>query len=82
LFLPSFLTYQNTSVKAGRMIMEAVTYSLRQTIFGILKTLVVRVSQKNMYLTYEIESVVPYDSLKLRQVITNLVGNGIKIDAQ
>jgi len=32
---------QNISVEAGRMTMEAITYLLRQTVFGILKTLVV-----------------------------------------
>jgi len=78
----SFPTHQNVSVEAGRMTMEAVTYALRQTVFGILKTLVVRASQNNLDLTYKIESDVPDqligDSLRLRQVITNLVGNAIK----
>lgn len=69
-------------VEAGRMTMEAVSYSLRQTVFGILKTLVVRASQNNLDLTYDIETDIPDqligDSLRLRQVITNLVGNAIK----
>jgi len=70
------------TVEAGRMTMEAVSYSLRQTVFGILKTLVVRASQNNLDLTYDVEPDIPDqligDSLRLRQVITNLVGNAIK----
>ena len=73
-------------VEAGRMTMEAVSYSLRQTVFGILKTLVVRASQNNLDLTYDVEPDIPDqligDSLRLRQVITNLVGNAIKFTPQ
>ncbi|KAH6897665.1 hypothetical protein BKA70DRAFT_1315390, partial [Coprinopsis sp. MPI-PUGE-AT-0042] len=71
-----------SKIEAGRMTMEAVTYSLRQTVFGILKTLVVRASQNQLDLTYDVEPDIPDqligDSLRLRQVITNLVGNAIK----
>jgi osomolarity two-component system sensor histidine kinase NIK1 len=70
------------SVEAGRMTMEQVSFSFRQTIFGILKTLVVRASQNNLDLTYDVDPDIPDqligDSLRLRQVITNLVGNAIK----
>lgn len=70
------------SVEAGRMTMEQVSYSHRQLVFGILKTLVVRASQNNLDLTYDVDPDIPDqligDSLRLRQVITNLVGNAIK----
>ena len=70
------------SVEASRMTMEQVSYSLRHTVFGILKTLVVRASQKNLNLTYDVNPDIPDqligDSLHLQQVITNLVGNAIK----
>ncbi|KAH6905754.1 hypothetical protein BKA70DRAFT_1291834 [Coprinopsis sp. MPI-PUGE-AT-0042] len=71
-----------SKIETGRMTMEAVTYSLRQTVFGILKTLVVRGSQNQLDLTYDVEPDIPDqligDSLRLRKVITNLVGNTIK----
>ncbi|KAF8523467.1 putative nik-1 protein (Os-1p protein) [Hysterangium stoloniferum] len=71
-----------SKIEAGRMTMEQVTYSLRFTVFGILKTLVVRADQNNLDLTYDVDPQIPDqligDALRLRQVITNLVGNAIK----
>lgn len=62
--------------------MEAASFSLRHTVFGMLKTLVARASQSQLDLTIDIPPDIPDhligDSLRLRQVITNLVGNGIK----
>lgn len=69
------LTIYSRIVEAGRMTMESVSYSLRQTVFGILKTLVVRASQNHLDLTYDVECDIPDqligDSLRLRQVSYN-----------
>ncbi|CDO72026.1 hypothetical protein BN946_scf184943.g61 [Trametes cinnabarina] len=82
LIIDDILDISKSVVEAGRMTMEQVSYSLRQTVFGILKTLVVRASQNQLDLTYDVDPDIPDqligDSLRLRQVITNLVGNAIK----
>lgn len=54
------------------MTMEAFSYSLRQTVFGIFKTLVARASQNNLDLTYDVE----LDNPNVRS--SNLVVNTIK----
>ena len=60
--LSSFSKASISSVEAGRMTVEAVSYSLRQTVFGILKTLVVRASQNNLDLTYDVQPDIPTNS--------------------
>ncbi|SJL18213.1 related to nik-1 protein (Os-1p protein) [Armillaria ostoyae] len=71
-----------SKIEAGRMTMEAISFSLRHIVFGMLKTLVARASQNNLDLMFDIAPDIPDhligDSLRLRQVITNLVGNAIK----
>jgi len=61
--------------------MEAVRYS---TVFGILKTLYLCTSQNNLAFTYAIHPNITNssDSLRLRQVITNLFGKAERCVAQ
>lgn len=69
-------------VEAGRMRMEEIPFSMRAATFGVLKTLAVKASQNKLSLTYKINKNVPDflvgDPFRLRQVITNLVGNAVK----
>lgn len=64
------------------MTMEEIPYSLRSAVFGVLKTLAVKASQNKLDLLYKIEGKIPDfligDPFRLRQVITNLVGNAVK----
>ena len=73
LFSPVF------AVEAGRMTMEEITYSIRTAVFGVLKTLAVKASQNKLDLMYKMDPAIPDfivgDPFRLRQVITNLVGN-------
>jgi osomolarity two-component system sensor histidine kinase NIK1 len=70
------------TVEAGRMTMEQISYSVRSAVFGVLKTLAVKASQSKLDLLFKIQSDVPDfiigDPYRLRQIITNLVGNAIK----
>ncbi|KAL0092787.1 hypothetical protein J3Q64DRAFT_1633477 [Phycomyces blakesleeanus] len=71
-----------SKIEAGRMTIETIPFSLRSAIFGVLKTLAVKANQKKLDLIYNVESSIPDqvigDTLRLRQVITNLIGNAIK----
>jgi osomolarity two-component system, sensor histidine kinase NIK1 len=71
-----------SKIEARRMVIEEIPYTLRGTVFGALKTLAVKANEKNLDLTYRVDSSVPDyvvgDSFRLRQIILNLVGNAIK----
>ncbi|GAA6016730.1 hypothetical protein JCM11491_000221 [Sporobolomyces phaffii] len=71
-----------SKIEAGRMTVESIPFSARSAVFGILKTLAVKATQSRLDLMYSVESDIPDllvgDPFRLRQVITNLVGNAIK----
>src|SRR3984893_4184427 len=71
-----------SKIEAGKMDLEAIDFDLRNCVEGTLKTLAFRADEKRLELLCEIAPEVPEvvrgDSSRLRQVITNLVGNAIK----
>jgi osomolarity two-component system, sensor histidine kinase NIK1 len=64
------------------MTMEQIPFSLRSAVFSVLKTLCVKAAQNSLDLIYDVDPSIPDqligDPLRLRQVITNLIGNAVK----
>ncbi|CAO3638776.1 unnamed protein product [Cunninghamella blakesleeana] len=75
-----------SKIEAGRMTIETIPFSLRSAIFSVLKTLAVKANQKKLDLIYKVDNGIPDqligDPLRLRQVITNLIGNAVKFTTQ
>lgn len=71
-----------SKIEARMMVLEDIQYTLRSSVFNVLKTLAVKANEKLLDLTLQVDSSVPDhvigDAFRLRQIILNLVGNAIK----
>ncbi|EGC34280.1 hypothetical protein DICPUDRAFT_35308 [Dictyostelium purpureum] len=75
-----------SKIEAGRLELDQSDFSLRAHLYDTLKTLAWRAHQKGLELVCDIASDIP-DSLvgdpgRLRQIVTNLVGNAIKFTSE
>jgi signal transduction histidine kinase/CheY-like chemotaxis protein/HPt (histidine-containing phosphotransfer) domain-containing protein len=71
-----------SKIEAGKLDLEEIDFALRATLGDTLKTLALRAHQKQLELICDIQPEIPDrligDPGRLRQVITNLIGNAIK----
>ena len=73
-------------MEAGGFQLEVIPFRLRSTLDQTLKTLGVRADEKGLELICELPEELPNqligDPLRLRQILTNLIGNAIKFTAR
>ena len=71
-----------SKIEAGKLDLDPVPFALRAHLEHCVRPLAVRADQKGLELTCEIQPDVPDDVVadpgRLRQVVTNLVGNAVK----
>lgn len=75
-----------SKIEAGKVDLEAIDFNLRDCLEETLKTLALRADEKDLELLCDIAPGVPElvsgDTVRLRQIIVNLVGNAIKFTHQ
>jgi len=71
-----------SKIEAGKMELEYIPFDLRESLGETMKALAFRAHQKGLELVYEVEPNVPEallgDPGRIRQILTNLIGNAIK----
>jgi signal transduction histidine kinase/CheY-like chemotaxis protein len=75
-----------SKVEAGKLVLEQINFNLRSEMWETLKALSIQAEEKGLELLLDIAHNVPEmvtgDPARLRQLVTNLVGNSIKFTAQ
>jgi CheY-like chemotaxis protein len=71
-----------SKIEAKKLALDRVSFALRDTVEDLMRTLAVRAQQRGLELACEIRADVPDflvgDPGRLKQVLTNLVGNAVK----
>ncbi len=71
-----------SKIEAGKLDLETSEFSMEEVLVDTLRSLSLRAHEKGLEVVYDIDSSIPPvllgDPYRLRQVLTNLVGNAIK----
>ncbi len=71
-----------SKIEAGKLVLDPQPFDLDETVAMVMKSGALQAHRKNLELMYEIEPSVPRnligDSIRLRQVLLNLVGTAVK----
>jgi len=75
-----------SKIEAGKIELEKSNFDVHKTMHEVIDLFNIGAGQKGLNLTLKIDEQVPHhvigDSVRLRQVLSNLVGNGIKFTYQ
>ncbi|KAJ1966982.1 histidine kinase osmosensor, partial [Dispira parvispora] len=75
-----------SKIEAGRMMLHETQMSIRNVVYGVLRTLANKAREHKLQLVYKFDKRIPDlligDTVRLRQIITNLIGNAIKFTPQ
>ena len=74
-----------SKIEAGKIDLEKAPFDLRRTVGEVVDLFAVAARQNNIYLRVKMDGRIPVslvgDSVRLRQILSNLVGNGVKFTA-
>ncbi len=75
-----------SKIEAGKVALDPIRFNLAELLDNAIKTMAVPARKKGLKLAYYIDSSIPSDlvsdSLRLRQVLLNLIGNAVKFTSK